>query len=100
MASAVGLGPAARAASSGGGGYDEALLELETIVDQGREFLAPETLASLDHSLRTIDDAMAEIRRALAADPANEVLARMLVRQQRSKLRVLTQAATGLQARS
>ena len=93
------VGPAARAASSGEG-YDQAVFELERIVDQGKPYLAPETVAALDRSLQTIDDALAEIRRALAADPNNELLARMLVRQQTSKLRVLSQAATVVQGRS
>lgn len=93
-------GPAARAASSGVAAYDQAVLELQTIVDDGRAYLAPETLAALDQSLRTIDVALDEIRQALAADPGNELLARMLVRQQTSKLRVLRQAATVVQGQS
>lgn len=88
------LGPAARVASSGSASYDQAVLQLQAIVDQGRKYLAPETLATLDRSLQTIDDALAEIHRALAADPGNELLMSMLVRQRTSKLNVLRQAAS------
>jgi len=94
------FGSAARMAASGDAAYDQALLQLQTLVDQGRSVLAPETVKTLDRSLRTIDDAIAQIREALAKDPSSQLLNRMLINQQRTKLRVLKQAATAMQARS
>lgn len=93
-------GSAARMAASGEVAYEAAVLELQDLVDADRELMAPETREALDRSLRTIDEAMAEIRQALRNDPNSELLARLLANQQRSKLRVLRQAATAVQARS
>jgi anti-sigma factor RsiW len=92
--------PAARAASLGDAGYAEAVGELEAIVEQGRDLLAPETVAAIDSSLRTIDEALAEVEAALQADPSSAVLGRMLVNHQRSRLRLLRQAAVAVRARS
>jgi hypothetical protein len=103
MAAAPALGEqgaAARMAASGEVAYAAALLELEDLVERNRDALAPETREALDRSLATIDAAMEEIRRALEQDPGSELLARLLINQQRSKLRVLGQAATSVQARS
>ncbi len=97
---ADGFGTAARMAASGDAAYDQALLQLQALVDQGRSILAPETVNTLDRSLRTIDDAIAQIREALAKDPSSQLLNKMLINQQRTKLRVLKQAAIAMQARS
>jgi len=94
------LGPAARMAAAGDAAYESAVVELEELVEANRDLMAPETVEALDASLRTIDEAMAAIRDALRKDPNSELLARLLVNQQRSKLRVLRQAATAVQARS
>lgn len=96
----AGLGPAARMAASGEVAYEQALVELEAIVERGRDVLAPETLENLDRSLRAIDQATEDIRRALEEDPNSELLARLLVNQQRSRLRVLRQAAVSVQTLS
>ena len=80
--------------------YDMALDELMTIVETARPYLAPETLLALDESLAEIDAAIAEIGAALENDPSSGLLQSMLVNQQRSKLRVLSQVATLTQARS
>lgn len=92
--------PSARVVSLGETGYDEAVVQLETIIEQGRDVLSPETLTTLEASLRTIDGAIAEVRGALEADPSSELLARLLANHQRSKLRVLRQAAISVQPRS
>jgi hypothetical protein len=73
--------------------YDTAVAELMTIVETARPFLAPETLLALDQSIAEIDAAIDEIVIALEGDPASELLHSMLVNQQRSKLRVLSQVA-------
>jgi len=95
-----GLGPAARMAAAGDAAYESAVVELEELVQANRDLMAPETAQALDESLRTIDEALAAIRDAIRKDPNSELLARLLVNQQRSKLRVLRQAATAVQARS
>ena len=81
-------------------GYSEAVAELEALVEQGRGRLAPETMATLDRALRDIDEALTEVRQALETDPSSGVLGRMLVNHQRSRLRLLRQAATAVQALS
>jgi anti-sigma factor RsiW len=100
MATAAEGGPSARVVALGDRGYDEAVSQLQTLIDQGRDVLSPETLTTLEASLRTIDDAIAEVRVALASDPSSELLARLLANHQQSKLRVLRQAAISVQPRS
>jgi len=80
--------------SSGESSYEAAASELERILDQGRGLLDPETVATLERSLATIDQAIAEVEEALDADPSSELLARLLVNHQGTRLRVLRQAAT------
>lgn len=94
------IGPAARAASSGSAGYDQAIADLEALVERGRETLSPETVATLEASLASIDQALADVRDALRDDPSSELLMSMLVGHQTSKLRVLRQAAAGIQGRT
>jgi anti-sigma factor RsiW len=80
--------------------YDAPIAELEEILDRGRALLSRETLLTLETSLRTIDEAIEEVRIALERDPASELLTRMLVNHKRTKLRVLRQAATSVHFRS
>ena len=80
--------------------YDAALDELMSIVETARPYLAPETLLALDQSLAEIDAAIEEIGVALESDPSSDLLQSMLVNQQRSKLRVLSQVATLTEAQS
>jgi len=100
VATAEPQGSAVRAASLDELGYAEAVQELEDILLQGRDLLAPETVATIDRSLQTIDEALNEVQAALEADPSSEVLGRMLVNHQRSRLRLLRQAAEAVWARS
>jgi len=51
---------------------------LQEMLDQQQASLAPETVAQLKASLRTIDEAILEARLALARDPANQTLMEML----------------------
>ncbi|GMV05804.1 MAG: hypothetical protein AMXMBFR53_20810 [Gemmatimonadota bacterium] len=85
---------AARMVSSGTSSYEAAAAELERVLDEGRGLLDPETVATLERSLATIDQAIAEVEDALRADPASDLLARLLVSHQGTRLRVLRQAAT------
>jgi anti-sigma-K factor RskA len=62
---------------------------LRDILDQQEGSLAPETVAQLKASLRTIDEAILEARNALARDPANKLLVEMLSASYRQKVDLL-----------
>ncbi|HEV7596122.1 MAG TPA: zf-HC2 domain-containing protein [Gemmatimonadaceae bacterium] len=62
---------------------------LQDLLDQQEASLAPETVAQLNASLRTIDEAILEARNALARDPANKLLVRMLSASYRQKVDLL-----------
>ena len=62
---------------------------LQDVLDQQESALAPETVAQLRASLRTIDEAILEARNALARDPANKVLIDMLSANYRQKVDLL-----------
>jgi len=91
-------GPAARVVSSDGAGYAEAVSRLEEVLVAGRGVLAPETLVSIEQSLRTVDAAIAEIESALVADPGSDMLRRMLAAHRSTRLGVLQRAASAVQA--
>lgn len=59
---------------------------LQDLLDQQEALLAPETVAQLKASLRTIDEAILEARTALARDPANRMLIEMLTGTYRQKM--------------
>ena len=62
---------------------------LQDLLDQQEASLAPETVAQLRASLRTIDEAILEARNALARDPANKTLIEMLSGTYRQKVDLL-----------
>ena len=62
---------------------------LQDMLDQQEGSLAPETVAQLKSSLRTIDEAILEARNALARDPANKTLIEMLSGNYRQKVDLL-----------
>lgn len=62
---------------------------LQDVLDQQEGALAPETVAQLRASLRTIDEAILEARSALARDPANKLLIEMLTANYRQKVDLL-----------
>ncbi|MDQ6873158.1 MAG: zf-HC2 domain-containing protein [Gemmatimonadota bacterium] len=62
---------------------------LQDLLDQQEGSLAPETVAQLKASLRTIDEAILEARNALARDPANKLLVQMLSASYRQKVDLL-----------
>ena len=62
---------------------------LQDLLDQQESSLAPETVAQLKASLRTIDEAILEARNALARDPANKTLIEMLSGTYRQKVDLL-----------
>lgn len=74
--------------------YEKAIGDLQTVLEQHRERLAPETVAALEANLRIIDQAIQESRAALARDPSSPELARMLTDAYGAKLNVLRQAVS------
>ena len=62
---------------------------LQDLLDQQQGVLAPETIAQLKASLRTIDEAILEARNALVRDPANRMLVEMLSASYRQKVDLL-----------
>jgi len=69
--------------------YDEAIADLEQALDAGRSQLDAGTIRILESNIRTIDDAIEQSRRALAADPANVYLHRHLADARQRKLALL-----------
>ena len=78
--------------SLGGSGYDAAVADLERALEQGRRRLRPETLEVLERNLETIDAAITDARRALAADPGDRYLTGHLASAMRRKLELLRRA--------
>ncbi len=66
---------------------------LQDLLDQQEALLAPETVAQLKASLRTIDEAILEARSALARDPANKMLIEMLSGTYRQKMDLMRRTA-------
>jgi anti-sigma-K factor RskA len=109
MASRSGEGGSSRSAASnaGDGGTPASLAAftieentylrnvavLQDLLDQQESLLAPETVAQLKASLRTIDEAILEARNALARDPANKMLIEMLSGSYRQKVDLLRRTA-------
>ncbi|MFL5462783.1 MAG: zf-HC2 domain-containing protein [Gemmatimonadaceae bacterium] len=62
---------------------------LQDLLDQREASLAPETVAQIKASLRTIDEAILEARNALARDPANTMLVEMLSASYKQKVDLL-----------
>jgi anti-sigma factor RsiW len=67
--------------------------ELAEALAAQRSKLAPATVAKVEASLRVIDDAIAEARRALAEDPANRTLLDIFSANYQQKLQLLRRAA-------
>jgi hypothetical protein len=86
----VGLGPARRAA---GQSYDAAVADLEGVLIAGRGRLDSNTVRVIERNLATIDSAIVQAQRAVAADSANAYLNSHLAETMRRKLELLRQAA-------
>jgi anti-sigma factor RsiW len=69
--------------------YARATAALMAALDQQKDTLPPETRATLDANLKTIDDALAEVRTALQKDPGNAQLAHLLTSTHQKKLDAL-----------
>jgi len=66
---------------------------LSETIESGRVELAPGTVEKLKESIRIIDDAIIEARRALAADPSNKALIEILSTSYGQKVDLLRRAA-------
>lgn len=69
--------------------YDEAVADLQRALEAGRSRLDPETIKVLEASLASIDQAIEQSQRALAADPANTYLYSHLAAARQRKLALL-----------
>jgi len=72
--------------------YHDAIAELQRTLERSRAELAPQTIAILERNLFIIDRAIAESRAALAQDPANNDLSRMVLSAYEQKLQLLQRA--------
>ncbi len=72
--------------------YTTVTRDLERQLAERKHALAPETVAAVERSLRTIEGAIAEAREALARDPGSETLARLLVAGHDQKVELLRHA--------
>jgi anti-sigma factor RsiW len=70
--------------------YEAASNALLEALQRRRAALQPEALAAVEANLQVIDRALAEVRQALAHDPRNRELSRMLVSTHRKKVEVLS----------
>jgi anti-sigma factor RsiW len=77
----------------GGGSYDQAVADLEHVLAEGRGRLDTTTVRVLEQNLATIDRAIDQAQRAVAADSANLYLNSHLAATMRRKLELLRQAA-------
>lgn len=79
--------------------YASATADLGAALDQARQRLSPETIRTIERNLAVIDSALAESRRALAGDPGNTSLERLVIATWQQKVDFLRRA-TALSARS
>jgi hypothetical protein len=86
----VGLDSSRRAA---GQSYDAAVADLEGVLAVGRGRLDSTTVRVIERNLATIDSAIVQAQRAVAADSANAYLNSHLAETMRRKLELLRQAA-------
>lgn len=69
--------------------YQTAANALLAVLQERKGELEPETLANVERNLAVIDEALAEVHRALEKDPARPELGRMLVSTHRKRVDVL-----------
>lgn len=80
--------------------YDAAVADLERVLQADRGRLDTTTVRVIEQNLAVIDRAIADARRALAADPGNPYLGTYLAHTMRRKIDLLRQAATIAASRS
>ncbi len=72
--------------------YQETKGELRSAYDESKDALPPEVAEPLEQDLSLVENAIAEIGAALASDPDNESLKRMLVATWRNEMMLLKRA--------
>jgi hypothetical protein len=86
-------GPMLTAAADSERLYEEETQLLLNRLELERSMLRPETVRSLDHDLRVIDQAIAELKLAVARDPRNAALHQLLASSYRQKAELLKRVA-------
>lgn len=71
--------------------YAKAASVLLAALDSRRERLSPETMATVERDLQVIDEALADIRKALEKDPSSGALNHLLASTHQRKVKVLQQ---------
>lgn len=89
----VGSSAARLRAREAGQSYAAAVSDLERVLEQNRGRLDTSTVRVIQRNLATIDSAIAQAQRALAADSANVYLNSHLAETRQRKLELLRQAA-------
>ncbi|MGI8618947.1 MAG: hypothetical protein ACR2L6_07630 [Gemmatimonadaceae bacterium] len=90
----AGLGtPASLTVGGEFGAYTEEIDDLQGAIAERRSKLDPATIAVIERNLRVIDAAIEESKRALAKDPASDLLTALLSEALANKVRLLRQAA-------
>ena len=100
VAAAPAPAPAVLPAGLAGARYDAAVADLERVLAEDRGRLDSTTVRVIEQNLAVIDRAIADARRALAADPGNPYLSTYLAHTMRRKIDLLRQAATIAASRS
>lgn len=72
--------------------YASAAADLGAALEQARQRLSPETIKTIERNLAVIDSALAESRRALAGDPGNASLERLVIATWQQKMDFLRRA--------
>ncbi len=86
-----GVTPAALAESTSV--YEEQARFLLNQLELRRALMRPQTASSIDHDLRVIDDAIAELERAIERDPRNMALRALLASSYKQKVDLLKRVA-------
>jgi tetratricopeptide (TPR) repeat protein len=73
--------------------YDQAVADLEKVLEANRGRLDPQTVQILEDNLRTIDQAIEQSRKALRADPASVYLNNHFAASRNRKLALLRRAS-------
>jgi hypothetical protein len=73
--------------------YDQAIADLEKVLEEGRSRLDPETVQILEENLRTIDLAIDQARKALRSDPESVYLNSHFAASRNRKLALLRRAS-------
>ena len=78
--------------------YDQAVADLQRVLDENRARLDPETVKVVESNLAVIDSAILQARKALMADPANPYLTGHLADQMKRKIRLLQRTSDAVTA--